>query len=73
MKISKVKKNIMKNLADQADGLGWQIPNWLTEGFIDQVRERMRQLMGQWNSLPYGESMQLQWAESTKIPPQSRQ
>jgi hypothetical protein len=34
-------------------------PRWFTPAFIAAVRERMRQLMGRWKALPFGETMEL--------------
>lgn len=37
------------------------IPEWLTEGFLMRVMERMRRLLGQWKGTALGESMELAW------------
>jgi len=34
-------------------------PSWFTPGFVAAVRERMRQLIGQWKATPFGETMAL--------------
>jgi len=42
---------------------GQEPPAWCTEAFVAEVRERMRRLQGQWKATPYGESMEIVWAE----------
>ena len=37
------------------------VPEWLTEGFVSAVQERMRRLLGHWKATPCGASMQLPW------------
>ena len=34
-------------------------PRWFTPAFVLRVRERMRQLEGQWRAMPFGETMEL--------------
>ena len=51
----------LNNLHVQREGLVWEIPSWLTVEFLKTVKERMRQLQGQWKSTPYGEYMELHW------------
>ncbi len=36
-------------------------PTWITEAFIDGVRERMRQLVGRWKATPVGSALELEW------------
>jgi hypothetical protein len=36
---------------------GEELPIWFTEDFALRVKERMRALMGEWNSTPFGEEM----------------
>lgn len=43
--------------------LGREAPEWFTERFVTEVRERIRQLHGHWKATPYGQSMQITWAE----------
>ena len=52
---------ILRLLRSQGGGLGWEIPYWLNEPFVVRVKQRMRQLMGQWNATRYGESMEIIW------------
>ncbi len=40
------------------------LPTWLTPQFVSAVRERYRQLVGHWNSLEIGDSMDLPWSSS---------
>jgi hypothetical protein len=44
-----------------ADATATQIPAWLTEPFVDAVRERMRRLLGQWTATPYRSALELGW------------
>jgi hypothetical protein len=44
-----------------AASLGTTNPNWLTEGFVVSVQDRMRQLLGRWKATPYGGTMELTW------------
>lgn len=48
---------------------GQEAPDWCTESFVAEVRERMRRLQGQWKATPYGESMEIPWVEdeSTEV------
>jgi hypothetical protein len=41
--------------------LGGEPPAWLTPAFIDDVRERMRRLLGQWRATRFGDAMELTW------------
>jgi len=43
--------------------LGRETPKWYTESFVLEVRERMRRLLGHWKATPFGESMEISWAE----------
>ena len=36
-------------------------PAWLTPAFIAAVQERLRQLLGAWRALPFGEPLHLDW------------
>jgi len=47
---------LMQNIFDAT---GEKLPLWLTEDFLDRVKERMRKLQGEWNALPFGETMTL--------------
>ena len=38
-----------------------RIPFWLTDDFVTRVRDKMRQLLGEWNSLPVGKTMELKF------------
>lgn len=48
----------MKNLLTAQ---GKEVPKWLTLDFVEAVQKRMRELVGKWNSVPYGETMELPW------------
>jgi len=37
---------------------------WCTEAFITKVREQMRRLMGRWKATPFGQTMEIVWAEA---------
>ena len=43
---------------------GQELPDWCTKGFVAEVSERMRRLLGQWKATPYGESMEIVWVET---------
>lgn len=43
------------------------MPEWLTEEFVVNVKERLRKLVGHWNSLEIGESMELTWPAGADI------
>jgi hypothetical protein len=43
------------------DAYAEPMPPWLTEAFVTNVEERMRQLLGQWNATPFGETMELHY------------
>lgn len=49
---------LMKNMLDAT---GETLPTWLTPTFLTRIKERMRRLQGEWNSTPFGETMQLQF------------
>ena len=34
-------------------------PAWLTPDYVSAVRERLRQVLGQWRATPFGETMEL--------------
>jgi len=40
-------------------------PRWFNAGFVETVRERIRQLMGQWKATPFGETMTLRFDPAT--------
>jgi hypothetical protein len=42
---------------------GEPLPDWFTESFVDRVRERMRQLIGEWKAVPFGGSMTLRFPD----------
>ena len=50
---------VMKN---QFDAYCIPMPPWLTEEFIQRVKDRMRQLVGHWNATPFGKPLQLQFS-----------
>jgi hypothetical protein len=35
------------------------VPHWLTEDFINRIRERIRRLVGEWKAVPFGGSLML--------------
>jgi hypothetical protein len=42
-------------------------PEWLHDGFIADVKERLRRLFGEWRALPYGRTMRLTWSVGLKV------
>ncbi len=53
--------DIVATLRLTASSCGTALPEWVSEPLIDAVRERMRQLSGEWNATPCGKSLNLQW------------
>jgi hypothetical protein len=39
-------------------------PRWFTPAFVVAVRERMRQLLGRWKAIPFGETLELTFPPS---------
>jgi hypothetical protein len=52
---------LVAGFRDFADAVGTPTPAWLTEAFVDAVRERMRRLLGHWAATPFGADMELAW------------
>ena len=46
---------------------GDEMPNWFTPEFVTSVQERMRQLLGEWNGTPLGETMTLEFGISRTV------
>ncbi|MBX5483226.1 MAG: hypothetical protein IRZ16_15500 [Myxococcaceae bacterium] len=44
------------------------VPDWLTEGFVMRVMERMRRLLGQWKATRFGDRMELGWPPERQQP-----
>jgi hypothetical protein len=42
-----------------SNALGESAPGWFDEAFVQRVRERMRQLSGEWKATPFGGTMVL--------------
>ncbi|MFL5306311.1 MAG: hypothetical protein ACJ8F1_13920 [Polyangia bacterium] len=40
---------------------GEAAPQWLTPAFVAAVQERLRQLLGAWRAVPYGQTLHLAW------------
>ncbi len=45
-----------------SESQGKEPPDWCSESFVATVSERMRRLLGQWKSTPYGESVEIVWS-----------
>jgi hypothetical protein len=43
------------------EALGHEMPGWFTESFVDDVRDRMRRLLGRWKATAYGQAMAVEW------------
>ncbi|MGD8339775.1 MAG: hypothetical protein PVH89_03280 [Gammaproteobacteria bacterium] len=43
---------------------GQDLPDWVTQAFVAEVSELMRRLLGRWKATPFGESMEIAWAEA---------
>ncbi len=51
-------------LTDYLDLYDERAPRWLTAEFTLAVAERMRRLQGEWNALPFGQTMELEFSPS---------
>ena len=51
-----------------SESQGQGLPAWCTESFVAEVCERMRRLQGQWRATPFGQSMEITWAEAPSRP-----
>ncbi len=49
------------DIADYLEVYGERPPRWLTRELLTRVRERMRQLTGQWTATPFGEAIELEF------------
>lgn len=52
---------LARRLADYLAEAGDPAPAWLTPAFVAAVQERMRQLLGAWRAVAYGEALALDW------------
>jgi hypothetical protein len=43
------------------EALGQEMPAWCTTGFVEEVRERMRQVLGRWKAVRYRGTMEIDW------------
>lgn len=50
---------VLRGIEELTKAQGTTVPSWLTEEFIFKVQEKMRHLLGHWNSLKKGEVMEL--------------
>lgn len=48
-------------LRNWTDATGETVPAWLTADFVVRIKERLRQLQGEWKALPFGQSMTLRF------------
>jgi hypothetical protein len=42
---------------------GKRVPSWYTPVLIERVRERLRHLLGHWNSMRFGETLELEFGK----------
>lgn len=49
---------LMRNMVQAT---GEDLPPWLTGDFLANIKEQMRRLQGEWNALPFGKTMELQF------------
>ncbi|MES2953441.1 MAG: hypothetical protein V4674_02685 [Patescibacteria group bacterium] len=54
-------KDAIAVLSNIASAKGEVVPAWCTEQLIEKVQNRMRELLGEWNSLPHEGSMTLEF------------
>jgi len=52
---------LARRLAEYLAETGDPAPPWLTPAFVAAVQERMRQLLGAWRAVPYGQALSLEW------------
>ena len=45
----------------RSQGDAFPQPDWFTKEFVERVSERVRQLVGRWNAVRFGEEMTLEW------------
>ena len=54
-------ETFVERMREYAQDLGERPPRWLTPAFVTAVRERMRQIEGQWKATPFGQTMELEF------------
>ena len=54
-------EDLIEGLVKLLKARGNTVPAWLTVDFLAMVTVRMRQLIGHWNSLEIGETLELDW------------
>ena len=52
-------KEVIVGLKNMSDAYGDTLPEWITPEFVVKVKERMKKLLGEWNSTPFGQTMEL--------------
>jgi hypothetical protein len=56
-------RDVVSAIGNYMSNLDVPMPHWLTEEFVAEVQEQLRQLLGRWNATPYGGTMSLDWNE----------
>jgi hypothetical protein len=51
----------LDGIARMFEAHGGKPPEWLTPEFVTEATDRLRRIVGQWNSLPYRGAMELRW------------
>jgi hypothetical protein len=61
VKSNKPATEVLEPVRGYLEALGQEAPAWCNTEFVDDVRERMRRLLGRWNAVPYRATMELPW------------
>ncbi len=59
MKVEVSPSQFLSGLHNIYQAFNEEVPKHLSEDFVDRVSERMRKMMGQWQKLPFGQTMEL--------------
>jgi hypothetical protein len=54
-------EEVVATLRQFHEALGQAMPEWCTEEFVDDVRERMRRIQGRWQATARGKTMEIAW------------
>jgi hypothetical protein len=71
VKSNETAAEVLKPVRGYIEALGQEPPAWCSTEFIDDVRERMRRLLGRWNAVPYRATMEIPWPAASQTAPPS--
>ena len=54
-------KELIAALENQFSAYGSELPAFFDEAFVDRCKARYDRFIGQWNKLPFGETMIIEW------------